>query len=70
MSGLAMWHVLRRGNTHKILVGKHEVKRALERPRPRWDVILRSILKKQNWKAWTELMLLRIRNIGGLMCKQ
>jgi len=42
------------------LVGKHERKRPLRRPRYRCKIILKWVLGKQGGKAWTGFIWLRI----------
>jgi hypothetical protein len=54
-------------NAYSILVGKPEEKRSLGRPRSRWEVNIKLILKKQNTMIWTGLIWLRIRTSGGLL---
>jgi hypothetical protein len=50
---------------YKVLVGKHEGKRPLGRPRCRWGIILRWIFRKWNVGMWTGLGWLRIETVGG-----
>jgi hypothetical protein len=51
---------------YRILVGRHEGRRPLGRPRRRWRIILKLIFKKWN-EAWTGLSWLRIGTGGGLL---
>ena len=49
-------HVARMGKErvgYRVLVGKSEGKRSLERPRHRWEIILRWIIRKWNVGVWT-----------------
>jgi hypothetical protein len=50
---------------YRVLVGKPEVKRPLERPRRRWKGILRWIFRKWDVGVWTGLIWLRIETGGG-----
>jgi len=45
----------RRG-AYKFLVGQPEGNRPLERPRHRWEILLKLDLQDVGWKAWTELI--------------
>jgi hypothetical protein len=51
-------------NSYKILEGKPEGKRPLERTRHRWEDDNRIILEKQGGKLWTGFIWLRIRTSG------
>jgi hypothetical protein len=53
--------------TYRVLVGKSEGKRPLGRPRHRWGIILKWILKKWDEGAWTGLIWLRIGAQGRLL---
>jgi len=46
-------------------VGSPEVKSPLVRPRVDERAILKWIIKKYDWEAWTGLIWLRIRIVGG-----
>ena len=50
---------------HRVLVGKPEVKRPLGRPRRRWGIILRWILRKWEGVVGTGWSWLRIGTAGG-----
>ena len=50
-----------------VLVGKNDGKRPLGRPRSRCDDNIRWIFKKWGGEAWTGLIWLRIRTVGGLL---
>ena len=50
---------------HKVLVGKPEGKRPLGRPRRRWGIILRWILRKWEGVVGTGWSWLRIGTGGG-----
>jgi hypothetical protein len=41
-------------NTYRILVGKSETKRLLGRPRCRWRITLKRILRKWVLRVWTD----------------
>jgi hypothetical protein len=51
-------------NAYRILVGKPEGKRSLERPRRRW---VDNILERYDGIVWIGLMGLRIGTSGGLL---
>jgi hypothetical protein len=53
--------------TYQVLEGKPEGRRSFERPRYRWGIILKWILKKQDGRVWTGLVWLRIGISGGLL---
>jgi hypothetical protein len=53
-------------NVNKILVGKPEGKKPLERPRRRWMDNIRMDLKEIGW-MWTEFIWFRIGTSGGLL---
>ena len=53
----------RRG-AYRVLVGKHERKRPLGRPRSRWEDEIKMNFQKVGWEAWTGLIWLRI-GTGG-----
>jgi hypothetical protein len=62
-----MWHVWGRGGAYSTLVGKHEGRRLLERPRRRWGIILKWIFERLDGeRAWTGSIWLRIGTGGGL----
>jgi hypothetical protein len=50
----------------RILVGKPEGKRPLERPRRRWENIIMDLIEVVGG-AWTGSIGLRIRRLGGLL---
>jgi hypothetical protein len=62
-------HVARMGekrNACRVLVGKPEGKKQLERPRRRWEIILRWIfVREMGWVVWTGLIWLRIGTSKG-----
>jgi hypothetical protein len=65
-------YVARRGekrNAYRIMKGKAEGKRALERPRRRWVVNIKINLRVIGWNGmiWTGLIWLRIGTSGGLL---
>jgi len=51
----------RGGDVCRILVGKPEGKRLLEEPRRKWEDNMTIALQEVCWRAWTELIWLRIR---------
>jgi hypothetical protein len=60
-----MWE--RRGG-YWVLVGKLEGKRALGRPRRRWENSIKMNLREFGWGGtWTGLIWLRIRTSDGLL---
>jgi hypothetical protein len=63
-------HVARMGEerkVYKVLVGKHEGKRPLGRPRRRWEDGLRMDLGEIGWAAWCGFSWLRLRACSGLL---
>jgi hypothetical protein len=63
-------HVARMGegrNVHRVLVGKTEGRRPLERPRRRWDNGIRMELRAIGWGVWNGFTWLRIGTVGGLL---
>jgi hypothetical protein len=51
---------------YRVLVGKPEGRRPLERPRLRWEDNIKMDLREVEWGAWTGSILLRIGAGGGL----
>ena len=49
---------------YKVLVGKNEGKKALGRPRRRWEDNNKG-LQEVSWGAWTGTSWLRIGTVGG-----
>jgi hypothetical protein len=49
----------RRG-AYRVMVGKLEEKRPLERPRHRWEDNIKMDLQEVEWGAWTGLLWLRV----------
>jgi hypothetical protein len=65
-------HVARMGegrNVYRVLVGKPEGKRPLERPRRRWEYGLKMDLREIGWEGggWSGFTWLRIGTGGGLL---
>jgi hypothetical protein len=63
-------HVARMGeerNVYRVLVGKPEGKRPLERPRRRWEDGIKTDLRKTGWGVWSGFTWLRIGITGGLL---
>jgi hypothetical protein len=56
-------------NVYKVLVGKPEGKRPLERPRSRWEDGIKMDLREIGWGwcIWSEFTWLRIGTVGGLL---
>jgi hypothetical protein len=54
-------------NAFKIMVGKPEGKRPLERLRSRWEDNVRMYLREMGWKVWTGFIWLRIGASDGLL---
>jgi hypothetical protein len=52
---------------YKVLVGKPEGKRPLERPRRRWEDWIRMDLGRLAWGLWIGFDWLRIGTGGGLL---
>jgi hypothetical protein len=52
---------------HRVLVGKPEGKRPLERPRRRREDGIEMDLKEIGWGVWSGFTLLRIGTGGGLL---
>jgi hypothetical protein len=49
----------------RVWVGKPEGKRPLEKPRRRWEIIVRWIFRKWDVRVWTGSSWLRTRTGGG-----
>jgi hypothetical protein len=63
-------HVARMGegrNVYRVLVGKPEGKRPLERPRRRWEDEIKTDLREIGWGVWSGFTWLRIGTGGGLL---
>jgi len=56
----------RRG-VYWVLMGKHEGKRPLGRPRHRWEDDIKMDLQVLGWGGWSGLIWLRIRTGGGYL---
>jgi hypothetical protein len=54
-----------RRSVYRVLVGKPEGKRPLERPRRRWEDIIKMDLQEVGCELWTGLIWLRIGTGGG-----
>jgi hypothetical protein len=52
---------------YKVLVGKSEGNRPLERPRRRWKDGLKLDLREIGWGVWSGFTWLRIGTVGGLL---
>jgi hypothetical protein len=63
-------HVARMGqgrNVYRVLVGKPEGKRPLERPNRRWEDEIKMDLREICWSVWSGFTWLRIWKVGGLL---
>jgi hypothetical protein len=63
-------HVARMGegrNVYRVLVGRPEGKRPLERRRRRWKDGIRMDLREIVWGVWSGFNWLRIGTVGGLL---
>jgi hypothetical protein len=54
-------------NVYRVLVGKPEGKRQLERPRRRWEDGTKMDLGEIGWGVWSGFTWLRIGTVGGLL---
>jgi hypothetical protein len=52
-------------NTHTVVTA--EGKRQFERPRRRWEDVIKMNLKEIGWRGWSGLTWLRIGIVGGLL---
>jgi hypothetical protein len=59
------WVILR--NVYRVLVGKPEGRRPLERPRRRWEDGINMDLREIGWGVWSGFTWLRIGIFGGLL---
>ena len=65
MGGSCSAYLERRG-VYRVLVGKHEGKRPLGRPRRRWEDNIKMDLQEVGWEdAWTGLIWLEIGTSDG-----
>jgi hypothetical protein len=55
----------KRRGVYRVLVGKPKGKRPLGSPRCRWEDNIKMGLQEVEWRAWTELIWLRIGTGGG-----
>jgi len=63
-------HVTRMGDkrgAYRVLMGKHEGKRPLGRPRPRWEGDIKMDIQELGCGAWTGLIWISIGTGGGLL---
>jgi hypothetical protein len=63
-------HVTRMGegrNVYRVLVGKPEGKRPFERPRRRWEGVIKIDLREIGWGLWSGFICLRIGIAGGIL---
>jgi hypothetical protein len=56
-----------RQNLYRVLVGKPEEKRPIERPRRRWEGGIKMDLTEIGWGVWSGFTWLRIGIAGGLL---
>jgi hypothetical protein len=64
-------HVVRMGEVrgaYNILVGRHEGRRPLGRPRHRWEDNIKMDLREMGFGDWIGFIGLRIGTGGGLLC--
>jgi hypothetical protein len=54
-------------NVYRVLVGKPEGKRPLERPRYGWENGLKMDLREIGWMIWSGFIWLRVGTDGGLL---
>jgi hypothetical protein len=54
-------------NVYRVLMGKPETKRPLERPRRRWEDGIKMDLIEIGWGVWSGFTWLRIGIFGGLL---
>jgi hypothetical protein len=54
-------------NVYRVLVGKHEGKRPLERLRRRWENGIKMDIREIGWGVWSGFSWLRIGTVGGLL---
>jgi hypothetical protein len=54
-------------NVYRVLVGKPEGKRPLERPRRRWEDGIKMDLREIGWEVWGGFTWLGIGTVGGLL---
>jgi hypothetical protein len=54
-------------NVYRVLVGKPEGKRPLERPKRRWEDGIRMHHREIGWGVWSGFTWLRIGTVGGLL---
>jgi hypothetical protein len=54
-------------NKYRVLVGKPEGKRQLERPRCRWGDGIKIDLREIGWGVWSGFTWLRIGTVGRLL---
>jgi hypothetical protein len=54
-------------NVYRVLMGKPEGKRPLERPRHRWEDGIKMDLMEIGWGLWSGFTWLRIGIVGGLL---
>jgi hypothetical protein len=57
-----------RRNLYRVLVGKPEGKRPLERPRRRWEYGIKMDVRLVGGRVWSGFTWLRIGFVGGLLC--
>jgi hypothetical protein len=55
----------KRRGAYWVLVGKHQGKKPLRRPKRRWEDNIKMDLQEVRRGAWTGLMWLRIGTVGG-----
>jgi hypothetical protein len=63
-----MAHMGKGRNVYRVLVGKPEGKRPLERPRRRWEDRIKMDLTEIGWGVWSGFAWLWTGTFGGLFC--
>jgi hypothetical protein len=48
---------------YRVLLDRHDANRPLGRPRNKWELILKQLLKKWDGQTWTKLLWLRIGTV-------
>jgi hypothetical protein len=54
-------------SVYRVLVGKLEGKKPLERPRRRWEDGIKMGFREIGWRVWSGFTWLRIGSVGGLL---
>jgi hypothetical protein len=54
-------------NVYRVLMGKPEGTRPLEKPRRRWEDGIKMDLRETGWEVWSGFTWLRLGTVGGLL---